>query len=154
MYGADDLQRHNEDHRSHTHRLSPGFFYITNFGLTQAQVDRQFALCKQVFDLPTSEKLKYRADLENGGYNGYKPLGIREIKNGIKDNTEIYNTPKFTERYELNHPTVVREHWDEIEGFAKHIHFEIVRKLLVLFALVLELPEDYFLKVHRYEEAM
>lgn len=23
------------------------------------------------------EKLKYRAELEKGGYNGYKPLGLR-----------------------------------------------------------------------------
>ena len=54
-----------------------GFFYIINFGLSQNQVDRQFAIGKRVFELPTKEKLKYRADLENGGYNGYKPLGLR-----------------------------------------------------------------------------
>lgn len=54
-----------------------GFFYIVNFGLTQEEVDRQFAIGKSVFELPTEEKLKYRADLENGGYNGYKPLGLR-----------------------------------------------------------------------------
>lgn len=54
-----------------------GFFYIINFGLTQEQVDRQFAIGKEVFQLSTEEKLKYRADLENGGYNGYKPLGLR-----------------------------------------------------------------------------
>lgn len=54
-----------------------GFFYIVNFGLEQEEVDRQFAIGKAVFDLPTEEKLSYRADLENGGYNGYKPLGLR-----------------------------------------------------------------------------
>lgn len=54
-----------------------GFFYIVNFGLSQEEVDRQFAIGKSVFELPTEEKLKYRADLENGGYNGYKPLGLR-----------------------------------------------------------------------------
>ncbi|KIX03691.1 uncharacterized protein Z518_07244 [Rhinocladiella mackenziei CBS 650.93] len=129
-----------------------GFFYITHFGLTQEQVDRQFSLCKQVFDLSESEKLKYRADLEHGGYNGYKPFGLREIKPGIKDNTEIYNIPKCSERYKRDHPDVIQQHWDEIEYFAKHIHFQIVRKLLVLFALILELPEDYFLQNHRYEE--
>lgn len=57
-----------------------GFFYITNFGLSQEQVDRQFAIGKEVFQLPTEEKLKYRAELEKGGYNGYKPLGIRVSK--------------------------------------------------------------------------
>lgn len=57
-----------------------GFFYIINFGLGQDEVDRQFAIGKAVFDLPTEEKLSYRADLENGGYNGYKPLGLRVRK--------------------------------------------------------------------------
>lgn len=58
-------------------RIHTGFFYIINFGFTQEQVDRQFAIGKEVFQLPTEEKLKYRADLEHGGYNGYKPLGLR-----------------------------------------------------------------------------
>lgn len=54
-----------------------GFFYVVNFGLSQEEVNRQFAIGKSVFELPTKEKLKYRADLENGGYNGYKPIGLR-----------------------------------------------------------------------------
>jgi isopenicillin N synthase-like dioxygenase len=128
-----------------------GFFYIINFGLSQEQVDRQFSLCKQVFDLSTDEKMKYRADLENGGYNGYKPFGIRDVKPGIKDNTEIYNIPKFIPEYDREHPQLVRDHWDEIEHFARHIHSQIVGKLLVLFAIVLELPDDYFLNNHQYE---
>lgn len=63
---------------------SIGFFYVVNFGLTQEEVNRQFALGKAVFELPTEEKLKYRADLENGGYNGYKPLGLRVSATMIK----------------------------------------------------------------------
>lgn len=54
-----------------------GFFYVINFGLSQEEVDRQFAIGKEFFDLPMTEKLQFRADLENGGYNGYKPLGLR-----------------------------------------------------------------------------
>lgn len=59
-----------------SHR-SIGFFYIVNFGLSQEAVDRQFSIGKELFTLSTDEKLKYRADLEHGGYNGYKPLGLR-----------------------------------------------------------------------------
>ena len=44
-----------------------GFFYVVNFGLSQDEVDRQFAIGKSVFELPAEEKLRYRADLENGG---------------------------------------------------------------------------------------
>lgn len=129
-----------------------GFFYITNFGLSQDEVDQQFAIGREFFELPIDEKLKYRADLENGGYNGYKPMGLRQLKPGIFDKTEIYNVPKFTPAYERQHPTVIKDQWAVIEKFGRHIHEEVVSKLLVLIAIILELPEDYFLKQHRYEE--
>jgi isopenicillin N synthase-like dioxygenase len=45
---------------------SVGFFYITAFGLSQEEVDKQFAIGKEFFALPTEEKVKYRADLEHG----------------------------------------------------------------------------------------
>lgn len=115
-------------------------------------MDRQFAIGKQLFELPTEEKLKYRADLENGGYNGYKPLGLREVRPGVKDNTEIYNIPKFIPAFERPHPEIINAHREEIENFARHISDDVVRKLLVLFAIILELPEDFFLEKHRYDE--
>lgn len=68
------------------------------------------------------------------------------------DNTEIYNIPKFIPAYERPHPAVINENREEIEKFARHIHEKVVGKLLVLFAIILELPEDYFLKLHRYDE--
>ncbi|KAI2621206.1 Clavaminate synthase-like protein [Hypoxylon sp. NC1633] len=129
-----------------------GFFYIINFGLTQEQVDRQFAIGKEVFQLSTEEKLKYRADLENGGYNGYKPLGLRQVKPGVFDNTEIYNIPKFIPAFERPHPEVINANRSEIETFARHINDDVAGKLLVLFALILELPEDFFLQRHRYDQ--
>ncbi|CAK7236584.1 hypothetical protein SBRCBS47491_009686 [Sporothrix bragantina] len=129
-----------------------GFFYIVNFGLSQEEVDRQFAIGKSVFELPSEEKLKYRADLENGGYNGYKPLGLRQVAPGVVDNTEIYNIPKFIPAYAQPHPEIITAHKDEIEHFARHIHDNIVRKLLVLFSIILELPEDALTSHHRYTE--
>ncbi|KAF1960385.1 Clavaminate synthase-like protein [Byssothecium circinans] len=129
-----------------------GFFYITNFGLSQEAVDRQFAIGKELFQLPFSEKLKYRADLENGGYNGYKLLGLRKVRPGVQDNTEIYNIPKFIPAFERPHPKIINVHREEIESFARHINDEVVGKLLVLLAIVLELPENFFLEKHQSEE--
>ncbi|TEA21580.1 UPF0676 protein [Colletotrichum sidae] len=131
-----------------------GFFYIVNFGLSQEEVDRHFAIGKSVFELPTQEKLESRADLENGGCNRDKPLGLREVRPGIFDNTEIFNIPKFIPAYERPQPKAINKHRQEIERFARHIHSEIVQKLLVLFAILLELPEDHFAKHHRYGEAL
>jgi isopenicillin N synthase-like dioxygenase len=96
--------------------------------------------------------LKYRADLENGGYNGYKPMGLRELAPGIFDNTQVYNIPKFIPTYEQEHPQIIKDNWADIEKFGRHIHHEVVNKLLVLFAIILELPETFFLERHRYDE--
>lgn len=136
----------------HPSLISLGFFYITNFGLSQEAVDRQFAIGREFFNLPVSEKIKYRADLENGGYNGYKPLGLREIRPGVQDNTEIYNIPKFIPQLERAHPDIINAHRAEIEQFARHINDDVVGKLLTLLAIVLELPEDFFLQKHRYDQ--
>jgi hypothetical protein len=73
-----------------------GFFYITGFGLSQQEVDRQFAIGKEFFALPTEEKVKYKADLEHGNYNGYRPKGSGEILPGKRDNVEMYNVFKFS----------------------------------------------------------
>ncbi|KAK0937616.1 hypothetical protein LTR29_010838 [Friedmanniomyces endolithicus] len=129
-----------------------GFFYINNFGLDQEQVDRQFAIGKELFALPTEEKLKYRADLEHGNYNGYRPLGSGELFPGLRDNVEMYNVFKYLPALERMQPQVVNEHRQEIESFQRHIAEDVVQKLLVLIAIVLELPEDYLTKGHKYDD--
>jgi isopenicillin N synthase-like dioxygenase len=103
-----------------------GFFYIANIGLTSEQVDRQFAIGKEILDLPEEEKLKHRADLEDGSYNGYRPLGSIEILPGLYDNVEFYNVFKFIERYQRRHPAIVQQHYAEIETFHRHIHEKVV----------------------------
>ncbi|BCS19507.1 uncharacterized protein APUU_12335S [Aspergillus puulaauensis] len=131
-----------------------GFFYVTNYGLSKEEVDAQFGLAKTVLSLPNEEKQKYRAALEQGDYNGWKPAGIRTLVPGVKDNFEIYNIPKFTpEHADRKHPDVVREHWQSIEHFSKHIHEKIVKKLLTVFAIALGLEdEEWLVNKHRYEQ--
>ena len=78
-----------------------GFFYITGFGLSQEEVNRQFAIGQAFFALPTEEKIKYKADLERGNYNGYRPKGSTETLPGKRDNVEMYNVFKFGELNQL-----------------------------------------------------
>ncbi|KAK5720156.1 hypothetical protein LTR15_007429 [Elasticomyces elasticus] len=129
-----------------------GFFYITNFGLNQAQIDEQFAIGKELFKLPTEEKLKYRADLEHGNYSGYRPQGSIELFPGLRDNVEMYNVFKYIPALERTHPDVINEHREEIEKFQRHIAEDTVQKLLVLIAIILELPEDELKNGHKYND--
>ncbi|KAK7737216.1 hypothetical protein SLS63_003007 [Diaporthe eres] len=132
----------------------PGFFYVSNHGLTPTEIDTQFALAHSVLSLPDSSKAPYRAALEQGDYNGWKPAGTRNLIPGVKDNFEIYNIPKFIPSHAGRpHPDVVRQHWGTIRAFSERVHEQIVKKLLVVFAVVLGLEdEEWFLKRHRYEE--
>ncbi|KAF2441818.1 putative 1-aminocyclopropane-1-carboxylate oxidase [Karstenula rhodostoma CBS 690.94] len=132
-----------------------GFFYVTGHGLSREDIDTQYALAKSVLSLSPDQKQPYRAALEAGDYNGWKPPGTRDLIPGVKDNFEIYNIPKFLpEHAGRPQPEVVREHWSTIEAFSKQVHERIVKKLLVIFAISLELlDEEWFVKRHRYEES-
>lgn len=129
-----------------------GFFYITNFGLSQDEVDHQFAIGKEIFALPEEEKLKHRADLEHGHYSGYRPKGTIELLPGLRDNVEMYNVFKFLSQHERSQPDIIHEHRAEIEKFQRHIAEDTVQKLLTLISIILELPEDYLSQGHRYDD--
>lgn len=132
-----------------------GFFYVKNFNISQECVNRQFALGKRFYELPLEEKLKYVPEgLDNGKFNGYIPAGRRILDpvSGLRDRVEMYNIPKFDGYFTHNHPVLIQEHLAEIEEFSKDLHKEVLDPLHVLLANALELPEDYFLKLHKYEE--
>lgn len=97
--------------------------------------------------------MRYLANMQAGEYHGYKPAGTRELAPGVRDNYELYNVPKFTAAHAgMAHPEVVREHWDAIARFARHVHGHIVHRLLVVFAIALGLEdEEWLVKRHRYE---
>jgi isopenicillin N synthase-like dioxygenase len=130
-----------------------GFIYVTNFGLSQDEVDEQYGYAQELFDTPLEEKNKYLADLAKGEYIGYKPFGLREVKPGVPENTEVYNIPRFGPDVKpREHPAAITRHWSSIEKFSKHVHENIVMKLFTLFAIVLELPENHFSDLHRYDD--
>ncbi|KAJ6591524.1 hypothetical protein DFH09DRAFT_177200 [Mycena vulgaris] len=134
-----------------------GFFYVKNFGVSQEDVDRQFALSQEIFELPLEEKLKYKANHAAASYNGYN--GPHVYDPDTKDhhpskNIEVYNLPKFTPHFPpaSSHPQLIQDNWDAITSFGKRIHTNVIERLLVIFAVVLELEDhDYFVKRHLYD---
>ncbi|KZT02258.1 Clavaminate synthase-like protein [Laetiporus sulphureus 93-53] len=132
-----------------------GFFYVKNFNISQERVNRQFSIGKQFYELPLEEKLKYVPEgLDNGKFNGYVPAGRRILEpvSGIRDHTEIYNIPKFNGDFGHRHPEIIQNNLAEIEEFARSLHTEVLDPLHVILADALELPEDYFLNIHKYDK--
>jgi hypothetical protein len=65
---------------------------------------------------------------------------------------QVYNLPKFDGYHERAQPPVLQNHIKEIEAFSRKCHNEVVVKLLRLFAIILELPdENQLVKDHEYD---
>ncbi|KAE8150553.1 hypothetical protein BDV25DRAFT_129465 [Aspergillus avenaceus] len=135
-----------------------GFFYVKNFGLTQEQIDRQLTIAQNLFYLPFEEKQKYSVDYARGDYNGYRWGGYRadgsQAESNLGHNIEAFNIPKFTPEFEgkYAYPALLERHMAEIEVFSKHLHQHIVQPLMILFAILLELPDELHLaNLHSYD---
>ena len=46
---------------------------------------------------------------------------------------------------------IIDDNWDEIRAFHRDV-WEVARKLFVLIALILELPENYLADAHAYDQ--
>lgn len=133
--------------------IKSGFIYIKNFGLSQDEVQEQYEFAQSLFATPLEDKMKYIANVDKGEYIGYKPFGLREVKPGVPENTEVYNIPRFGPGAPAREqPDAITRNAAEIEKFSRHVHGNIVMKLFTLFAMVLELPEDYFTRMHLYDD--
>ncbi|OBZ66317.1 hypothetical protein A0H81_13850 [Grifola frondosa] len=131
-----------------------GFFYVKNFNISQERVNRQFSIGKQLYEIPLEEKLKYVPQgLDEGAFNGYVPAGRRIVEpvSGLRDRIEVYNIPKFNGDFRHEHPAIIQEHLPEIEEFARSLHTEVLDPLHRILAIALELPEDYFKNIHKYD---
>ena len=80
-----------------------GFFYVTNFGLSEAEVDAQFALAQEIFALPAEEKQKFRVDTSKQGFFGWKPRGSRKQQHGLVDSLELYDDPKWNDVFKAEY---------------------------------------------------
>ncbi|KAH0827720.1 hypothetical protein AYO21_08892 [Fonsecaea monophora] len=131
-----------------------GFFYVKNFGLSQEQINKQFTLAKNFFELPVEEKEKFELKYAEADYNGWRRPG-RSLEAKVFDNVELFNIPKFIDEFrgKYNYPDLLQAHMEEIELFQRTLHSNVVIPLLRLFAIILRLPdEDYLVKQHSYND--
>lgn len=133
-----------------------GFWAVVGHGLTQKDFDRQFQLGQHFFENYTLEEKKaQQVQFEAGNYFGYKVIANKKVFNTeVTDNVETFNIAKFTKDklYDsyFKQP-FIQENYEELARISRTA-FEIARKLLVLFAIILELDENYFVHRHKYDD--
>jgi isopenicillin N synthase-like dioxygenase len=132
-----------------------GFFYVINFGLSESEVDTQFSIAHDLFSLPDSAKQPFRVDPTRQGFFGWKPRGSRKQQFGLRDSLELYDDPKWNSTNTAERflrPSVLEERQAECEKFQRHMHFHVLRPLLILSAIIMELEDEEELwKMHNWE---
>ncbi|KAF7351687.1 putative Flavonol synthase [Mycena sanguinolenta] len=134
--------------------LTVGFWVVTGHGIPDGEVLRQFSIGNAFFNLPVEEKQKHPCNFAVGEYFGYrepKPIG----STGVKENHEMLNIPKYTANEDYNgvpKHDIVLAHEAEIAAFQRKLFDKVARKLFILLAIILELPENYLLDRHAYDQ--
>ncbi|KAL1745532.1 hypothetical protein HDZ31DRAFT_73471 [Schizophyllum fasciatum] len=128
-----------------------GFFYVVNHGYTPEQTNRIFSIADVAFEEVSAREKRAHSAPSRAVYEGYKPKQTWNLASGIRDQIEHYNINHRVHR--AAHPAALRPYLAEIDGFARHCHFNVLYPILRLLALGLDLPEDTLVDQHRFEDA-
>ncbi|VUC31199.1 unnamed protein product [Clonostachys rosea] len=134
-----------------------GFLFVKNFGITQAQMERHFALAQYSFfhgGISEDEKEKFMWDLSKGTFKGYKPRKGWGKNPGDKDQIEHFNW--YQDHFDGLPDSVPKNMLpfvDEIQGFAdykntanlgnQHMTRQVNRRLLVLLSRIMGMEDDF-----------
>ena len=149
----DEMRAAAECIRSACERI--GFFYIVDHGVPREVVDAVFVQARRFFDQSDSFKQKLLFDANDRGYKGPGNITVPGYPPDWKEVLDLgVDLP-------LEHPDVVAgrpfhgpNQWPDLPGFraALSAYYDTVSRLgyelLRLFALALDLAEDYFLPCH------
>ncbi|KAJ5556331.1 hypothetical protein N7494_000246 [Penicillium frequentans] len=129
-----------------------GFWVVVGHGLEEERIIRQFSIGSAFFKEPLEEKRSFACNFAEGEYFGYRENNRRVGETGVKDNIEMLNIQKPISTWEdVPKHRIVRQNWDEIASFHRDVFENVIRKLFILLAITLELPEDHLVQAHAYE---
>lgn len=132
-----------------------GFLYVANHGIPEAVYDGIFAATRRYFSIPVADRMTHKIDEKFR--RGFMPQGINQHPGFAPDIKESYEVGVDLP---LDHPSVVAglplhgpNKWPEELPWlrtAAEAYFSeataLGKRLLSLFAISLDMPEDYFLQ--------
>lgn len=135
-----------------------GFLALINHGIPQSLLDRALAEDSRFCALPLEEKLKIQIDEHQRGYIRAKATQIKHSTYHENTKTDLNETTVFATEHGPDDPHVKegkqfygQNQWPEgLPGFREVVEEymtameDLGKSLLPLWALALDLPEDYF----------
>jgi isopenicillin N synthase-like dioxygenase len=138
--------------------INSGFFYITNYGITDAEMRAVADTAIRFFHLPIDRKMKATTPGFLHG-RGYMPMDSEKITPGYEpDYKEYYDFgPEFDDESlsPMDRGVTFWPDPDDAPGFQafmrKHVRrtMHIGQKIMQGFALALDLPRDFFDEAHK-----
>lgn len=144
---------------------------VTNTGIDDERVLRQFSIGNTFFKESLDEKRRFPCNFAEGEYFGYREnsrwIGDTGVKEniemvGCKDSVQVFcgsnnytqlNIHKDVPAWkDIGRHRITEENWDEIRTFHRDLWEKVARKLFVLISIMLELPENYLADAHAYDE--
>lgn len=125
-----------------------GFLLLKNPPILPQDIQKMFDLARQFFTLPPSEKDSWPINSSYVGYNA--PLSDR--KRDDKASMWLSGRPGHLQSSLTSLPPFWHNHLKEVERF-KHDCHGLVIKLLVCFALAMDLPDRYYFAKAHAEDA-
>lgn len=130
-----------------------GFWVVTNTGIDDERVLKQFSIGNTFFKEGLEEKRRFPCNFAEGEYFGYRENSRWIGDTGVKENIEMLNIHKDIPVWSnVGKHKIVERNWDEIRQFHKDVHENVARKLFTLISIILELPENYLADAHAYDE--
>ncbi|KAJ3281748.1 hypothetical protein HK104_011304 [Borealophlyctis nickersoniae] len=135
-----------------------GFFYLSNHGIPQQNVDAMFDLSSRFFALPREIKSKYAYDQStNAGWGLTERERLNFLESSL-DFKEAFNMRKANgmSGNEDTLPPVLLEERDRLVEFQKSCK-AVLDRLLRALAIALRIPDteggqEFFVRKHRFEE--
>jgi isopenicillin N synthase-like dioxygenase len=123
-----------------------GFLLLGGHDIPEADIEGMFCLSRKFFvEVPDDDKRPWAINSDYIGYIG----PYADSKQDDKGSMWMSGKPRFLAEHADSLPPFWRDHVDRVEAF-KHSCFLLVQKLLVCFALAMDLPDrDHFAKAHR-----
>lgn len=145
--------------------LTYGFFKLVGHGVSESQIKHLKSLGQSIFEIPQEEKDRFVAGQKNHPQEtqknlgvirgtGFKPKGHWKLSETRRDVIECFNLRNLVHDHiyynETDYPEFVKYHLKEIQDYYKHLHFDVLRKVLTLFDIILQIPEGTLWKT-QYE---
>ncbi|KAI1370865.1 hypothetical protein F4677DRAFT_450939 [Hypoxylon crocopeplum] len=125
-----------------------GFATISGHGISQEIWDQQMDLANAIMTMKPEEKVPYEVTKEEdkkGIYVGFREAGGLGFHKEIDFYNMLYNDPKSDRK----HPPLLESWMGETRKVMLHLRDDVQKKLLILLAMCLEIPERELLETHK-----